>query len=369
MGDHVGVDVDARHTAARLVGELQEGAAVAADLEQPGAGDHASRAEAAGVSIELGPPLTAQLVERVLCDSDIAGSGPCRRRGSQEDPGMRSRTTRTSRRPWRRRGRTRRLLGGRARDRDRSLSALQSRDTADARHTTQRRGERSCPRLPTPPHTLPSRSRQPRATRGGGGGRDHRVLQSLDVAICSAGPRIRDGAGWQHGEPGELLERSVELGVIHEGAEAATAGEGRAIVVEGPAGIGKTALVAAARDRARQAGLTPLGARAAELERTFGYGVVRQLLEPAVHAAAAAPLSSRVRRAMRRRCSTSHWPSPRPCPPGRRVRSPSCTASTASRPTSPATSRWRSWWTTRSGPTARRCGSSHTSRGGSATCR
>ena len=91
-----------------------------------------------------------------------------------------------------------------------------------------------------------------------------------------------------HGERGELLERSGELDVIRAGAEAVAAGEGRAVVVEGPAGIGKTALVAAARACAREAGLKPLGARATELERAFGYGVVRQLLEPAVHDGAGA---------------------------------------------------------------------------------
>ncbi len=85
-----------------------------------------------------------------------------------------------------------------------------------------------------------------------------------------------------HDEPGGLLERDVELGVIRAGAEAVAAGQGRAIVVEGPAGIGKTALVAAARAGAREAGLRPLDARATELERAFGYGVARQLLEPAV---------------------------------------------------------------------------------------
>jgi DNA-binding CsgD family transcriptional regulator len=85
-----------------------------------------------------------------------------------------------------------------------------------------------------------------------------------------------------HGELGELLERSGELGVIRAGAEAVAAGEGRAVVVEGPAGIGKTALVAAARACARDAGLWALAARGTELERAFGFGVVRQLLEPAV---------------------------------------------------------------------------------------
>ena len=85
-----------------------------------------------------------------------------------------------------------------------------------------------------------------------------------------------------HNEPGGLLERGVELGVIRAGAEAVAAGQGRAIVVEGPAGIGKTALLAAARAGACEAGLRPLDARATELERAFGFGVARQLLEPAV---------------------------------------------------------------------------------------
>ena len=86
-----------------------------------------------------------------------------------------------------------------------------------------------------------------------------------------------------HHELDELLERSGELGLIRAGAEAVAAGEGRAVVVEGPAGIGKTALVAAARARSCEFGLRPLAARGTELERAFGFGVVRQLLEPAVH--------------------------------------------------------------------------------------
>ena len=86
-----------------------------------------------------------------------------------------------------------------------------------------------------------------------------------------------------HGELGALLERSGELDVIRACAEAVAAGEGRAVVVEGPAGIGKTALLAAASAFARESGLEPLAARGSELERAFGFGVARQLLEPAVH--------------------------------------------------------------------------------------
>ena len=171
-----------------------------------------------------------------------------------------------------------------------------------------------------------------------------------------------------HGERRELLERGVELDVIRAGAEAVAAGEGRAIVVEGPAGIGKTALVAAARACADEAGLKPLGARATELERTFGYGVVRQLLEPAVHDGAGTAVFEG---AARYTAALLDVPLAEPAslPLAPEERSPSCTASTASRSTSPTTSHWRCWWTTHSGPTARRCGSWRTSQGGSATRR
>jgi DNA-binding CsgD family transcriptional regulator len=81
---------------------------------------------------------------------------------------------------------------------------------------------------------------------------------------------------------GELLERGTELDAIRAAAAAAAAGDGRAVVVEGPAGIGKTALLAAARAVAVDAGLTPLAARGSELERAFGFGVARQLFEAAV---------------------------------------------------------------------------------------
>ena len=59
----------------------------------------------------------------------------------------------------------------------------------------------------------------------------------------------------------ELLERSAELSAIRASAEHAAAGRGRALVVEAPAGIGKTALVSAARTLARETGLTAPGGR------------------------------------------------------------------------------------------------------------
>ena len=50
----------------------------------------------------------------------------------------------------------------------------------------------------------------------------------------------------------------------------------------GPAGIGKSALIGAARALSDAAGARTLRARGGELERDFAFGVVRQLLEPAL---------------------------------------------------------------------------------------
>ena len=52
------------------------------------------------------------------------------------------------------------------------------------------------------------------------------------------------------------------------------------MVLEGPAGIGKTALLQACRGRAEGAGFRVLAARGGELERQLGLGIVRQLFEP-----------------------------------------------------------------------------------------
>jgi DNA-binding CsgD family transcriptional regulator len=79
-----------------------------------------------------------------------------------------------------------------------------------------------------------------------------------------------------------LLERRQELARIESAFEDACAGGGRFVVVEGPAGIGKTALLAAVRTAAVDHGMRVLRSRGAELEREFAFGVVRQLFEPAL---------------------------------------------------------------------------------------
>jgi DNA-binding CsgD family transcriptional regulator len=85
-----------------------------------------------------------------------------------------------------------------------------------------------------------------------------------------------------------LLERERELRCIDAAIAAARAGTGRSVVVEGPAGIGKSAVLAAARAAAEDGTTRFLRARGAELERDFAFGVVRQLFEPLLWEASAA---------------------------------------------------------------------------------
>ncbi len=66
--------------------------------------------------------------------------------------------------------------------------------------------------------------------------------------------------------------------------ERARAGRGSLLVIEGRAGMGKTVVLAAVRETATGRGLRVLRGRGAQLEREFGFGVVRQLVEPAMMA-------------------------------------------------------------------------------------
>ncbi|HWH94905.1 MAG TPA: AAA family ATPase, partial [Baekduia sp.] len=76
-----------------------------------------------------------------------------------------------------------------------------------------------------------------------------------------------------------IVERDNEVGLIGMLLGDAVAGEGRVALIEGPAGIGKTRLLAELRDRVRAAGADVLEARATTLEREYGFGVARQLFE------------------------------------------------------------------------------------------
>ena len=110
--------------------------------------------------------------------------------------------------------------------------------------------------------------RESGATRGRGG------AQSGALVSVSSGVTV-----------GRLLEREVALAHVDRVFGQVAAGVGAVVVVEGPAGIGKSELVAAARAGAQERGFEVLRARGSELEEEIAFGVARQLLEPMLRAA------------------------------------------------------------------------------------
>ncbi len=81
-----------------------------------------------------------------------------------------------------------------------------------------------------------------------------------------------------------LVERETELAMIAQAVTEVSAGRSSALALEGPAGIGKSELLREAVAMARAGGLGVSLGRASEEERQIPFGVVRQLLEPALAA-------------------------------------------------------------------------------------
>jgi len=97
--------------------------------------------------------------------------------------------------------------------------------------------------------------------------------------VTAADRHRADRLGIGAGPARPLLERDGELAALQAAVAAARAGEGRLVVIEGSAGIGKSSLLAESRAIASGAGIRVLGARAGEHEAEFAFGVVRQLFE------------------------------------------------------------------------------------------
>ena len=146
-----------------------------------------------------------------------------------------------------------------------------------------------------------------------------------------------------------LIERALELDVLGNAVTRLAGGEGGIVVLAAPAGLGKTALLEHAAQEATAAGCRVRRAAPGPLERHFGFGVVRALLEGPLRdasderARAAARRGGRpgrrpAARRRRARAPTPPWPSPTAC----------CGCA---RPW-PTTRRSCSWSTTRTGPTA-----------------
>jgi DNA-binding SARP family transcriptional activator len=80
--------------------------------------------------------------------------------------------------------------------------------------------------------------------------------------------------------PDDLLDRDREMRAVRAALDDLAAGEPRLLLIEGPAGIGKTRLLTEARRIAGERSVRVLTARGSQLEKAFGFGAVRQLFEP-----------------------------------------------------------------------------------------
>ena len=80
--------------------------------------------------------------------------------------------------------------------------------------------------------------------------------------------------------PRVLLQRDAEMAALDSRLGDVRAGTGRLILVEGPAGIGKSSLIAAAAQAAAATGVRVLRAWGGPLEHDAGWGIARQLFAP-----------------------------------------------------------------------------------------
>ncbi|WP_433375703.1 ATP-binding protein [Actinoplanes sp. CA-142083] len=80
--------------------------------------------------------------------------------------------------------------------------------------------------------------------------------------------------------PRVLLQRDAEMAALDARLGSVRAGTGRLILVEGPAGIGKSSLLAAAAQAAAASGVRVLRAWGGPLEHDAGWGIARQLFAP-----------------------------------------------------------------------------------------
>ena len=122
-------------------------------------------------------------------------------------------------------------------------------------------------------------------------------LRDLEAAILRQDPGL-DLAPVPEARAGRppvaaLVERAEETALIDRTLdEAVRGGTGRVLLLEGPAGIGKTSLLDHARNRAAALGFTVAWARGSELETDYAWGCAAQLFHRHAEAAGIASLLS-----------------------------------------------------------------------------
>ena len=111
------------------------------------------------------------------------------------------------------------------------------------------------------------------------------VIVTPEVAAPAPKAGAADGAAAAASErtPATgLVDRVRETAALRRAVDDVAAGTSGCVLVEGPAGIGKTRLLVEATRLATAGGARVLSARGSQLEQSFGFGAVRQLFEPAL---------------------------------------------------------------------------------------
>jgi DNA-binding CsgD family transcriptional regulator len=102
---------------------------------------------------------------------------------------------------------------------------------------------------------------------------DRRAGSSRQLRLLEPAPAITTSV------EGPLIERDAELDVLHDAVNGLAKRSGRVVVIDGSAGLGKSALVEYAATIASRAGCSIRRAAPSPQERQFAFGVVRTLLE------------------------------------------------------------------------------------------
>ena len=150
------------------------------------------------------------------------------------------------------------------------------------------------------------------------------ALRSLESEVLAQSPAL-DGppppviaagaASSAYVAPEDLVDRARETALLHRAVDDLVGGRAACVLVEGPAGIGKSRLLVEAARLAAAGGARVLSARGSPLEQSFGFGTVRQLLNPAPPTPLAATSCWVGPPRARPRCSRT-WPARHPCSKG-----------------------------------------------------
>jgi AAA ATPase-like protein len=123
---------------------------------------------------------------------------------------------------------------------------------------------------------------------------DHSMSSAIDTSSSSPRSSARDRANEAASSPSpvlhrrrrrgpkrdQLVERVWELDALEQTLTVARAGAGSTVVIDAAPGLGKTRLIEAAGDMARELGMRVLAATGVQLERDFPFGLPIQLFEP-----------------------------------------------------------------------------------------